>query len=68
MFSRLSRRRGLELEALGSILICMVMLADRFLFTLQDGFILAMAILSAVFLTIAIRVVKHADENAEKHD
>lgn len=68
MFSRLSRRRGLQLEALGSILICTVMLADRFLFTLQDGFILAMAILSAVFLTIGIRVVKHADENAENHD
>lgn len=68
MFSRLSRRRGLQLEALGSILICTVMLADRFLFTLQDGFILAMAILSAVFLTIGIRVVKHADENADSHD
>lgn len=40
MLSKLSRRRGLQLEALGSVLICTVMLADRFLFTLQDGFVL----------------------------
>ena len=31
MLSKLSRRRGLQLEALGSVLICTVMLADRFL-------------------------------------
>ena len=35
MLSKLSRRRGLQLEALGSVLICTVMLADRFLFTLR---------------------------------
>ena len=34
------------------------MLADRFLFTLQDGFVLTTAIISAVLLTIGIRVVK----------
>lgn len=28
MLSKLSRRRGLQLEALGSVLICTVMLAD----------------------------------------
>lgn len=60
----LSRRRGLQLEAFGSILIVTVMLADRFLFTLQDGFVLAAAIVSAIFLTIGIRVVKQADEQA----
>ena len=38
------------------------MLADRFLFTLQDGFVLATAIISAVLLTIGIRVVKQHDE------
>ena len=38
------------------------MLADRFLFTLQDGFVLATAIISAVLLTIGIRVVKRHDE------
>ena len=62
MLSKLSRRRGLQLEALGSVLICAVMLADRFLFTLQDGFVLTTAIISAVLLTIGIRVVKRHDE------
>ena len=45
---------GLQLEALGSVLICTVMLADRFLFTLQDGFVLTTAIISAVLLTIVL--------------
>lgn len=63
----LSRQRGLQLEAFGSILIVTVMLADRFLFTLRDGFVLAAAIVSAVFLTIGIRVVKRADEQAQKN-
>ena len=62
MLSKLSRRRGLQLEALGSVLICTVMLADRFLFTIQDGFVLTTAIISAVLLTIGIRVVKRHDE------
>lgn len=62
MLSKLSRRRGLQLEALGSVLICTVMLTDRFLFTLQDGFVLTIAIISAVLLTIGIRVVKRHDE------
>lgn len=62
MLSKLSRRRGLQLEALGSVLICTVMLADQFLFTLQDGFVLTTAIISAVLLTIGIRVVKRHDE------
>ena len=64
MIFKLSRRRGLQLEALGSVLICTVMLADRFLFTLQDGFVLTTAIISAVLLTIGIRVVeRHNEEN-----
>ena len=62
MLSKLSRRRGLQLEALGSVLICTVMLADRFLFTLQDNFVLACAIVSAVALIVGIRVVKRHDE------
>ena len=45
MLSKLSRRRGLQLEALGSVLICTVMLADRFLFTLQDGFVLTLSLI-----------------------
>ena len=68
MLSKSSRRRGLQLEAFGSILIVTVMLADRFLYTVQDGFMLACAIISAVFLTYGIRVVKHADEqNQDKN-
>ena len=54
MLSKLSRRRGLQLEALGSVLICTVMLADRFLFTLQDDFVLTTAIISAVLLSFAL--------------
>ena len=61
---KLSRRRGLQLEAFGSILIRTVMLADRFLFSIQDGFILTCAVISAVALTIGIRTVKRADEEA----
>ena len=62
MLSKLSRRRGLQLEALGSVLICTVMLADRFLFTLQDGFVLTIAIISAGLRTIGIHVVERHDE------
>ena len=62
----LSRQRGLQLEAFGCILIVRVMLADRFLFTLQDGFVLATAIISAIFLTVGIRVVKRADEQEQQ--
>ncbi len=61
---KLSRRRGLQLEAFGSILIVTVMLTDRFLFGIQDGFILACAVVSAVALIIGIRTVKRADEEA----
>ena len=49
----LSRQRGLQLEAFGSILIVTVMLAD--------GFILTCAVISAVALTAGIRTVKRAD-------
>ena len=38
------------------------MLTGRFLFTLQDGFVLTTAIISAMLLTIGIRVVKRHDE------
>ena len=38
------------------------MLTGRFLFTLQDSFVLTTAIISAVLLTIGIRVVKRHDE------
>ena len=62
----LSRQRGLQLEAFGCILIVTVMLADRFLVTLQDGFVLATAIISAIFLTVGIRVVKRADEQEQQ--
>ena len=53
---KLSRQRGLQLEAFGSILIVTVML-----FSIQDGFILTCAVISAVALTAGIRTVKRAD-------
>lgn len=59
---RLDRRQGLHLEAFGSILIITVMLTDHFLFSIQDGFILACAILSAITLAIGIRTVKYWDD------
>lgn len=58
----MSRQRGLQFEAFGCILIVTVMLIDRFLFTLQDGFLLACAVISAITLIIGIRVVKKADD------
>lgn len=61
----MSRRRGLQLEAFGCVLIVTVMLTDRFLFTIQDSFVLACAIISAVALTVGIRTVKRADERAQ---
>lgn len=61
----MSRQRGLQFEAFGCILIVTVMLIDRYLFGLQDGFILACAIVSAITLTIGIRAVKLADEKIE---
>lgn len=60
----MSRQRGLQFEAFGCILIVTVMLADRFLFTLQDNFVLACAIVSAAALATGIRAVKRADERA----
>lgn len=61
----MSRQRGLQLEAFGCILIITVMLTDRFLFTLQDRFLLACAFLSAITLILGIRTVRRADERAE---
>ena len=65
---KLSRRRGLQLEAFGSLLIVTVMLADRFLFSIQAGFILTCAVISAAALIFGIRIVKRADEEAQKQE
>lgn len=62
----MSRQRGLQFEAFGCILIVTVMLIDRFLFPLQDNFVLSCAVVSAVALIIGIRAVKQADEHAQK--
>lgn len=61
----MSRQRGLQFEAFGCILIVTVMLTDRFLFALQDSFVLACAIVSAAALITGIRAVKRADERAQ---
>lgn len=65
---KLSRRRGLQLEAFGSVLIVTVILADRFLFIIQDGFILTCAVISAVALILGIRTVKRCDEETQRHE
>ena len=44
----MSRQRGRQLQGFGCVLIVTVMLIDHFLFTLQDNFVLACAIVSAV--------------------
>ena len=58
----MSRQRGRQLQGFGCVLIVTVMLIDHFLFTLQDGFLLTCAILSAAALIVGIRVVKRADD------
>lgn len=65
---KLSRRRGLQLEAFGSVLIVTVMLADRFLFSIQDGFILTCAVISAAALILGIWTAKRADEEAQRYE
>lgn len=65
---RLTRQQGLHLEAFGSLLIITVILTDHFLFGVQDGFILACAILSAITLTIGIRTVKYWDDLREEQE
>lgn len=57
----MSRTQGQHLQAMGCILIVTVMLLDRFVFSIQDGFILAAACLSAVLLIAGIQIVKRAD-------
>jgi hypothetical protein len=65
---KLSKRRGLQLEAFGSVLIITVMLTDRFLFSVQNGFILICAIISAAALILGIRTVKRFDAGSEKEE
>lgn len=60
--NHLSREQGLRLEAFGSILIITVMLTDRFLFGIQEGFILCCAVISAISLVIGIKIVKFYDD------
>ncbi|WP_191378651.1 hypothetical protein [Flavonifractor sp.] len=61
----MSRQRGRQLQGFGCVLIVTVMLIDHFLFTLQDNFVLACAIVSAVALIVGIRVVKRADDQEQ---
>lgn len=56
------------MEAFGSILIVTVMLTDRFLFGIQDKFILACAMISAITLALGVRTVKRHDEAAREQE
>lgn len=62
----MSRTQGQQLQAMGCILIVTVMLLDRFFFSIQDGFLLAAAILSAGLLIAGIGIVKRADARRER--
>lgn len=62
----MSKTQGQQLQAIGCILITTVMLLDHFFFSIQDGFLLTAACLSAVLLIIGIQIVKRADARAEQ--
>lgn len=62
----MSKRQGQRLQGMGCVLILTVMLVDHFLFSIQEGFILAAACLSAVLLIAGIQIVKRADARAEQ--
>ena len=59
---KLTRDLGLQLQYFGCVLIVTVMLTDRYLFGVQNKFILTCAIISAIFLTAGIRIVKKFDQ------
>ena len=59
------RKLGMRLKGVGCVVIVTVMLTDHFLFTIHDGFILAMAILSAIMLIAGIVIVRIEDARIE---
>lgn len=61
----MKRALGMRLKGIGCVLIITVMLTDRFLFTIQDSFILTMAILSAIMLIVGIFIVRIEDARIE---
>ena len=60
----MSKTQGQQLQAMGCILIVTVMLLDHF-FSIQEGFVLAAAILSAALLIAGIQIVKRADSGQD---
>lgn len=62
----MSKRQGQRLQGMGCVLILTVMLVDHFLFSIQEGFILAAACLSAALLIAGIRMVKLAEIRQEQ--
>ncbi len=66
----MTKERALILQNIGMILIVTVMLMDRFVFTLQDGFLLVCAVISAVLLGTAIvvrRIFEAREEAGSRH-
>ena len=61
----MSKTQGPQLQAMGCILIVTVMLLDHFFFSIQEGFVLAAAILSAALLIAGIQIVKRADSGQD---
>lgn len=55
---KLTKPQALTLQRLGMILIVTVMLTDRFLFPLKEGFLLTSAVISAAALILSITSLK----------
>lgn len=62
----MTKRQGTQLQIAGSILIVTVMLTDRFLFSLQNNFILFAACISAALLIAGIEIVKRIETKERK--
>ncbi len=60
-----TRKAGLDLQMAGCIIIITVMLADRFLWTVNDRFILLCAFISAALIIAGMQIVKRRDQEAE---
>ena len=63
----MTKEQGQHLQWVGCILIVTVMLLDRFVFSIQEGFLLAAACLAAALLIAGIRIVKRAEAQQEQH-
>jgi hypothetical protein len=59
----MTRQQGVNIQTAGMLIIVSVMLLDKFIFSIQEEFILVCAIISVVLMAVGIRAVKKADDN-----